>query len=253
MDAVIVVVLVLAALHGLRVGALVQVLSFVGFALGLTLGALLTDVVGPSIHSEAAKTTVAIALVIGLGAIFGVVGRVIGTHGSLAARRLRLGSVDSVLGVGVALVAALFVVWLVANELAVTQYTWLSSAIQESDVVHAVDDVMPPLPDVFSRLQTFLGASGFPPVFSELEPVPAHVTSPSATWADTIARGAEGSTVKVLGDACGYVQEGSAFVVGPGAVVTNAHVVAGERSTSVVVGTQTYPATVVYFDPTYDL
>lgn len=252
-DAVIIVLLVLAALHGLRVGALMQVLSLVGFAVGVTLGALLTDVVAPSLRSEAAKTVVAIALVIGLGVVFGVLGRVIGAHGRFAARRLRLGPVDSVLGVGVALVATLFVVWLLANELAVTQYTWLSSAIQESDVVHAVDNVMPPLPDVFSRLQTFLGASGFPPVFSELEPAPAPVTQPSAAWADTIARSAEASTVKVLGQACGYVQEGSAFVVGSGAVVTNAHVVAGEKATSVVVGAQTYPATVVYFDPTYDL
>lgn len=253
LDAVIIVVLLLAALHGLRVGALIQVLSLVGFAIGVTLGALLTDVVAPSLHSAAAKTMVAIALVIGLGLVFGVLGRVMGMHGSLAARRLRLGPVNSVLGVGVALVSSLFVVWLVANELAVTQYNWLSSAIQRSGVVHAVDTVMPPLPDVFSRFQTFLGSSGFPPVFSELEPVPTHVTEPTTAWAASIAQSADASTVKVLGQACGYEQEGSAFVVGPGAVVTNAHVVAGEQSTTLVVGGQVYPATTVYFNPTYDL
>lgn len=253
LDAVILAVLVLAALHGLRVGALVQVLSLAGFAAGVTVGALVTDAVAPSIHGATAKTAVAIALVIGLGVVFGVLGRVLGAHGSLAARRLRLGPVDSVLGIGVSLVATLFVVWLLANELAVMPYTWLSSAIQGSRAVHVVDDVMPPLPNLFSRVQTFLGASGFPPVFSELEPVPTHVTVPSAAWADTAARGAAASTVKVLGQACGYVQEGSAFVVGPGAVVTNAHVVAGEKTTTVVVDGQTYPATTVYFDPTYDL
>jgi S1-C subfamily serine protease len=59
--------------------------------------------------------------------------------------------------------------------------------------------------------------------------------------------------VKVLGQACGYVQEGSAFVIAPGALLTNAHVVAGEPATSVVVDGQDYPATVVYFNPTYDL
>jgi S1-C subfamily serine protease len=253
LDAVIAVALLLSALHGLRVGALVQVLSLVGFAVGATVGALLTDVVAPSLHAATTKTAVSIALVVGLGVVFGVLGRIIGAHGNLAARRLRLGPVDSLLGVGVALVATLFVVWLLANELVVTPYTWLSSAIQGSGVVHAVDDVMPPLPNVFSRVQTFLGTAGFPPVFSELEPVPAHVTMPSTTEADAFARSAEASTVKVLGQACGYVQEGSAFVVGPGAVVTNAHVVAGERATTVVVAGQVYPATTVYFDPTYDL
>jgi S1-C subfamily serine protease len=252
-DAVVIFVLVAAAFHGLRVGALIQVLSLVGFALGATVGALLTGVVEPHVHTTTTKTAVALALVIGLGAAFGVLGRVVGTMGNLAARRHRLGSVDSVAGLGVALVAALFAIWLVANELAETQYTWLSSAIQRSAVVRAVDGVMPPLPSLFSHVQTFFGSTGFPPVFSELEPSPVRVALPSAAWARTVALSAESSTVKVLGEACGYTQEGSAFVVAPGTVVTNAHVVAGERSTVVVVQGSEYPATTVYFDPTFDL
>lgn len=252
-DIVIVVLLLAAALHGLRVGALVQVLTLAGFVLGVTVGALLTDVVAPSVHTPSVKAGVAIALVIGCGAIFGVLGRMIGTWGNLAARRLRLGRLDSLAGVGVALVATMFGIWLIGNELVRAPYGWLSSAIERSSVVQAVDGVMPPLPDVFSRVQVFLAGSGFPPVFSELEPSPVHVAVPSAAWAQGVARTADASTVKVLGQACGYVQEGSAFVVGPGALLTNAHVVAGEPATSVVVGGQQYPATVVYFNPTYDL
>lgn len=252
-DIVVVVLLLLAALHGLRVGALIQVLSLAGFVLGVTVGALLTDVVAPSVHTTSAKAAVALALVIGLGTIFGVLGRMVGAWGNLAARRFRLGPVDSVAGVGVALVAALFAIWLVANELVQTPYGWLSSAIERSSVVRAVDGVLPPLPDLFSKVQGFLGGSGFPPVFSELEPAPLHVGLPSPAFAQRIARTAEASTEKVLGQACGYVQEGSSFVVARGVVVTNAHVVAGERSTSVVAQGQLYPATVVYFNPTYDL
>ena len=59
--------------------------------------------------------------------------------------------------------------------------------------------------------------------------------------------------MKVIGQACGYLQEGSGFVVAPGLVVTNAHVVAGEPSTDVMVQGVTYPATTVLFDPTFDL
>lgn len=252
-DAVVIVVLVLAALHGLRVGAIVQVLSLAGFALGVTVGALLTDVVEPHVRTSDAKTVVALALVLGLGIVFGTLGRVIGSWGNVAARRHRLGPVDSAAGVGVAVVASLFAVWLVANELAGSPVAWLSSAIQGSGVVRAVDDVMPPLPDVFSRVESFLGTSGFPSVFSELEPSPVPVTTPSSAWAQSVAATAARSTVKVLGQACGYLQEGSAFVVAPGTVVTNAHVVAGEHATDVVVGGQEYPATPVYFDPTFDL
>lgn len=252
-DAVVVVALVVAAVHGLRVGALIQVLSLGGFVLGVTLGALLSDVVAPAVHTPSAKAAVALGLVIGMGAIFGVLGRVLGSWGNLAARRIRLGPLDSAAGVAVAVVAALFAVWLVANELVQSPYVWLSSAIQRSGLVRAVDGVMPPLPSVFSRVQGFLGGSGFPPVFSELEPTPLHVALPSAAWAQSIARSGAASTVKVLGQACGYVQEGSAFVVAPGEVVTNAHVVAGEHATTVVVRGQQYPATTVYFDPTFDL
>ena len=248
-----VLLLVLAALHGLRVGALIQVLTLAGFVVGVTLGALLTDVVAPSVHTPSAKAAVALALVVGVGMIFGILGRLLGTWGNIAARRIRLGPLDSAAGVGVALVAALFGIWLVANELVQSPYGWLSSAIERSSVVRAVDGVLPPLPSVFSRVQGFLGGSGFPPVFSELEPVPAHVSVPSTAWAQGIARTAGASTVKVLGQACGYVQEGSAFVVGPGALLTNAHVVAGEAATTVEVRGQQYPATVVYFNPTYDL
>jgi S1-C subfamily serine protease len=252
-DVVVVLLLVLAALHGLRVGALVQVLSLAGFVVGVTVGALLADAVAPAVHTAAAKAAAALALVVGLGLIFGVLGRVVGTWGNLTVRRLHLGPVDSVAGVGVALVAALFGVWLVANELVQAPYGWLSSAIERSSLVRTVDGVMPPLPDVFSKVQGFLGGSGFPSVFTELEPTPVHVAMPSTALAQGIARRAEASTVKVQGLACGYVQEGSAFVVAPGALVTNAHVVAGESVTSVVVQGQQYSATVVYFDPTYDL
>jgi S1-C subfamily serine protease len=63
------------------------------------------------------------------------------------------------------------------------------------------------------------------------------------------------STVKILGTACSNEQEGSGFVVGPGLVATNAHVVAGETSgnTQVVLGNNSYQATPVLFDPSFDL
>nr|MDQ3757273.1 trypsin-like peptidase domain-containing protein [Actinomycetota bacterium] len=62
------------------------------------------------------------------------------------------------------------------------------------------------------------------------------------------------ATVKVEGEACNRVQEGSGFAAGPDTVVTNAHVVAGERSTSVVrPDGRKLRATVQHFDPDRDL
>jgi S1-C subfamily serine protease len=62
------------------------------------------------------------------------------------------------------------------------------------------------------------------------------------------------STVRVEGEACGRLQEGSGFVVDGDLVVTNAHVVAGNESTEVVrTDGSRASATVVTFDPDRDL
>jgi S1-C subfamily serine protease len=62
------------------------------------------------------------------------------------------------------------------------------------------------------------------------------------------------SSVLVTGEACDQIQDGSGWVAAPGLVVTNAHVVAGENSTTVVDehGTR-HPARVVAFDPVRDV
>ena len=60
--------------------------------------------------------------------------------------------------------------------------------------------------------------------------------------------------MKVVGRACDTIQEGSGWIAGPGLVVTNAHVVAGEHDTSVVTrGGLHVGATPVHYDPSNDL
>jgi S1-C subfamily serine protease len=62
------------------------------------------------------------------------------------------------------------------------------------------------------------------------------------------------STLLVEGQACNRIQEGTGFVVSSGLVVTNAHVVAGERSTRVTTSDgRRLDATVIAFDPNRDL
>ena len=60
--------------------------------------------------------------------------------------------------------------------------------------------------------------------------------------------------VKLLGTACGLGIEGSGWVAGPGLVVTNAHVVAGEDDTTVTLRSGgTLDASAVHYDPHNDL
>jgi len=253
-DIVLIVVVAGAAIHGLRVGALVQVLTFGGFLVGLTLGSLLAVHVLESVHSGTTKTALTLLMVLGLAFVLAGAGGALGSWSHATARRWHLGPIDGLLGVGVAVVAVLVSVWLVANLLAQSRFTWLDAQIQGSDVVKLIDNDMPPVPSVFGKVQSFLTSSGFPPVFAHIPPLAAGpVPVPSLASADAIAERATGSTVKVLGQACGYLQEGSAFVVAPGMVVTNAHVVAGEPSTRIQVGGITYGATPVLVTPTFDI
>ena len=180
----------------------------------------------------------------------------IGTYSNVTIRRLHLAGVDAALGVGVAVIAVLLSTWLVAGVISSpnSRFTWLSAAVARSDILHSVDRVLPQAPSVFGDLQNYLNEQGFPQVFSTLiTPTTGSVPLPSAAATNALAEPAIASTVKILGTACGQEQEGSGFVAGPGLVVTNAHVVAGETGTQVVVGASSYRADVVLFDPSFDL
>jgi S1-C subfamily serine protease len=253
-DVVLIVLVVLAAVHGLRLGAVVQILTFGGFLLGLLLGGALAVLLVSSVRSETTRDVVTLLLVLGLAVLIGVAGRVIGSWGHLALRRVHLGTLDGVLGVGVAAVAVLLSAWVLASVLTQSSYSWVNSQIQRSDVLRAIDDVLPPAPGVFAEVRTLLADPSFPSVFAGVSPTAAPpVAVPSSAAAGTIAATAARSTVKVLGQACGFVQEGSGFVAAAGLVVTNAHVVAGESSTQIQVGDVNYPATPVLYDPEFDL
>jgi S1-C subfamily serine protease len=257
-DLLIIGLMLLAAVHGLRLGALVQILTFGGFWLGFLLGTVVWVPLLHTTHDDATRSVVIVGLVLMTACAFGYAGRVLGTYSNLTLRRHHLGNVDAVLGVGVAVVAVLLSVWLVAAVISSpnSRFTSLDSAVERSDILHSIDSILPQAPSVFSDLQNFLNDQGFPQVFSSLVPPSApSVVTPSNAQTRALADPAVFSTVKVLGTACTNEQEGSGFVVGPGMVATNAHVVAGEAAgnTQVVVGGNAYGATVVFFDPSFDL
>jgi S1-C subfamily serine protease len=253
-DLAVVVVVALAAIQGLRLGAIVQLLSFGGFWIGLYLGALLASVTVHWVHAQSARTTVALATMLGVATLCGVAGRILGNLAFSRVHRGLAGSVDSALGVVVAIIASLLAAWLLANTLVNSSSLSLNAAIDQSKIIRSLDTVLPAPPSVFSRVQSFLSAEGFPPVFAQLAPASAGpVSLPDNALLGQAVAHAGASTVKIVGDGCGQIQEGSGFVVGPGLVVTNAHVVAGIAHPVVEDGAGDHQTTVVSFDPLYDL
>jgi S1-C subfamily serine protease len=246
LDVLLLVVVAVAAIEGLRLGGVLLTLSFVGFWLGLYLGAILASVTVHWVHSQPSRTAVALITMVGSAVVLGTAGRVLGGRGFRAIHRGKLGPVDSALGVAVAVVASLLAMWLVASTLVNSSYQSLNSVIANSTIIRSLDNVLPAPPSVFSRVQAFLSQEGFPPVFAQLAPASA-----GPVRAAVAAAGA--STVKIVGEGCGQIQEGSGFVVAPGLVVTNAHVVAGIAHPTVEDSAGVHDTTVVYFDPSFDL
>ena len=253
-DVAVVLVALLAAYQGARVGALVQVCAIAGFFIGLFLGALLASVTVGLAYTPTARTAVALTTMVGIGFTFGMIGRVIGDELTVRVHRPLTRSLDAFLGTAVAVLAAVISMWLLASTLVNSSSPALDSAILQSRVISGMNDLLPAPPSLFSQAQGLLSAEGFPPVFSALAPASARpVQLPSDSLLRQAVESAGGSTVKVEGFGCGVIQEGSGFVVAPGLVVTNAHVVAGVAHPLVQTGSTIRSTRVLLFDPDFDL
>ena len=257
-DVLIVGLMLLAAVHGLRLGALVQLFTFGGFWLGFLLGTVIWVPLFHTSHDDVTRSVFIVSVVLLTACGLGYAGRVIGSWSNVTLRRHHLGNVDAAVGVGVAVVAVLLSLWLVAAVISSpnSRFTSLDAAVNRSDILHSIDSILPQAPSVFGDLQTFLNNQGFPQVFSTLTPPSSpDVSTPTNAQTRALANSAIFSTVKILGIACDNEQEGSGFVVGKGLVATNAHVVAGESAgnTQVLLGGTAYRATPVLFDPSFDL
>lgn len=157
----------------------------------------------------------------------------------------------AVVGGGQVLIA----IWFLAPILAVGPSLPLASQIHDSSIVGALDRSLPPPGPVVGRLRTMLDPTGLPQVFGLFEPSPGPpVPTPAPGTVAGVAAQTARSTVGVVGEACGLQLSGTGFAIAPGYVVTNAHVVAGERGTTEVRTTASdIPATVVLFDPELDV
>jgi hypothetical protein len=254
-DIVIVVWVVLAAVRGRSLGALTQLLGLVGFVVGLALGAVIAVPVAGRFHIGVARTGLIAGIVLGVAILAAIGGNVLGKWANIAMRRLRLGTIDAVAGAAVAALGALLSAWLVAGLFTQSSVNWLAGPIQRSVVLTAIDAVMPPVPAVVARAEAFLSTDVFPVAFAEVtQPTTTSVKVPSQGAAQAIARRASSSVLKVeASGGCGEQRDGTSFVVAPGLLITDAHVVAGEPT--IIVETVRGPrvAQLLVFDPALDV
>jgi S1-C subfamily serine protease len=255
LDLVIIVLAVSAAIGGFRLGFVARALSWAGMAIGLVVTArFLPDIVetfdGPD---PTGRLLVAIGVLLGGAFIGQALGLLVGSKVHLVlppgARPL-----DSGAGAIAGAFGVLVAVWLLVPAMSDVPGTFARAA-RTSSIARAISEHAPDPPDALQSLGRLVGDTQFPRVFEGLRRAPDAGPPPAETGlSPAVLAAATAASVKVEGPACGRVQEGSGFVVAPGIIVTNAHVVAGEDRTVVYDrrGRQV-PATVLSFDPDRDL
>jgi S1-C subfamily serine protease len=245
----------LAAVAGYRIGLVTRALSWVGLLAGLIVAARMLPLVLDRVESSQPGNRLLIALAVLLGGALGgqALGLAVGGRASSAlptSSRPLDRAAGAVVGGGGVLVA----VWLLLPAMADVQGS-AASLVRDSSIARAIHDVAPEPPDAVAALRDLVDESGIPRVFDDLRRAPDTGPPPAASGiAPDILQRAAASSVRVEGEACGKLQEGSGWVAAPGIVVTNAHVVAGEDETVVFPeGSDELDATVVAFDASRDL
>ena len=255
LDFLILAFVLLAALNGFRRGAGLQLTTYAGLLLGLLVGALLAPQLAQLASTSFSQAAVALTALLAFALLGDAAGWVIGLKVWTLARRSPLGVVDSVAGSVVAVVAVLLFTWFVGFNLANGPFPGVSNEVRGSAIVRGLDRTLPRPPALFAEVRQFLNRFGFPEVFADIPPAPAGpVQGPTKGQVAEVARRVENSMARIVGQACGAIQEGSGFFVAPNYVITNAHVVAGVRSPQVQRqngGTQA--ATTVLFNPRIDV
>jgi S1-C subfamily serine protease len=259
LDAITILLVIIAIILGWRSGAIPQVGGLIGAVSGGAIAILalpaLADPLGgidPSL-----RPVVVIVALIGCVAIGESLGAGLGRS---AAGRLGsglFGTADRAAGAVLGVAQALLIVWLAGGLLVEGPLPRLAEAAGNSTALRAMAGVLPPPTEIAVGLGKWLDATGLPDVFVGFEPIPAPpVDRPADPVARAIAQAAEASTLKVAAGTCGLTSLGTGFVVARDYVVTNAHVVAGSSPRGVQVhgpGGKLFDAVTVLFDPRLDV
>lgn len=255
-DLIIIAIAIAAAFRGYRIGLLGQVFELGGGFLGLIVGVAL----GPRVASIFTDRPGVAAALISLIVVFVAlsIGQTAGfflghRFGSLA-RSNQLGGIDEALGAAFGVAVVLISVWLIAALLISGPTRAVARAVLRSEIIQAVNDVLPEPPNLLAYFGQYLNTSGFPRVFAGMPPsIGPPVELPSGRLVRRAVNAADESTVRVVVPACGGTQLGTGWVAADSTVVTNAHVVAGGDGVTIQDEAGDHAGAVVVFNPRADV
>jgi S1-C subfamily serine protease len=252
-DIAIVIFAISALYRGREIGFVRQLFSTVGFFGGLFLGAWLQHYTVHWAHSQAGRSLITLATTLGCALLLLSVGEYVGIKLKHKVVLKRINILDNGFGGLLSVISLLLTIWLLAAVVSSVPLQGLQSQLRESRIVRALDRALPSAPSVIGSLGRLVDPNGFPQVFIGGDPTPnKQVSVPSLGDLQAAVDQDRESVVKIEGQGCGGVVEGSGFVVGSNLVATNAHVVAGISRPYVQDGDGTHGGTVIWFDPRLD-
>ncbi|HVN50792.1 MAG TPA: MarP family serine protease [Acidimicrobiales bacterium] len=255
LDLLVVLAALGAALAGSRLGFATRVGSWIGLAVGLVAGVRVLPWVLARVQGGGRAVMVPVAglVVLGSAALGQSLGFALSQRFVPRPRRRPAVVADRALGALAGVVGLAALVWLALPLLAQVP-GWPADQTASSRVARVFAEDLPTAPDAARIAEALLGPRGFPQVLDDLAPPGSVSPPPSSGLRAATAEVAARSVVEVQGIACQRVLDGTGFVVGADLVATNAHVVAGEATTTVFRDDgAARRAVVVAYDPERDL
>lgn len=252
-DILIVLFVISALFRGREIGFVQQLCSTLGFFGGLVLGALLEPHTVHLVHSPLSRSFVTLSTTLGCAFLLLIVGEYVGATLKHRFETNPLNRVDNFFGAFLSAASVLVAAWLGASILATIPSTGLQQSIRDSRIINTLSRTLPKAPDIIADLGHLIDPNGFPDVFIGAEPSPPEkINLPSSSSLAAAVNKDKVSVVKIEGQGCGGIVEGSGFVVGNNLVATNAHVIAGIDRPFVFDANGSHSAVPVWFDSSLD-
>lgn len=255
LDLFIALFLIAALVRGTEVGFVRQFCSTAGFFLGLFIGAWVNSLLTGIASSPGAKALLALSLILVFSLSFMTFGEYAGLRLKFHLREARMtNKLDKFFGSLLAAATLLAAVWLGATIFRNVPDSGWQRQIRNSRIITLIDNNLPSAPGLLTQLGHLIDPNSFPQVFTGLEPtLKTDTPLPDMGELNPAVERVRPSIVKIEGEGCNSIVEGSGFVAGDGAVVTNAHVVAGVKQPFVLDQKGKHGAKVVLFNPDLDI
>ncbi|MBT2585454.1 MarP family serine protease [Arthrobacter sp. ISL-95] len=256
LDLALILMLLSYLIYGLRNGFMVTLGGIAGFIVGAIAAFMAVPLVSGWVTDSGWRLTATVGAAVVLIALGHGLGTMIGRKVRHAVRIKPLHAVDRLIGGVVSVVVAALVMSMLAFSISSLGVPFVSQQLAESRVIRYIDNLTPtPVKSTMAQLRSTVIGDGIPKLIEGIGPVTPVPVPNESTDTPALNQAAE-SVLKIAGTAfeCGQNQTGSGFVVSPGRVVTNAHVVAGVSQPVVEVPDGgALPGRVVYFDSQRDI